>query len=249
MLALKEIEIIKKLSPHPNITQIVDFSLEGAADDVINSSSYLNIVLPFYRNGSLDSYLARKAKINDFISERQVLALFLGISDGVRAIHEIGYSHRDLKTGNVCLSDQMEPILVDFGSAAQARVEINGQSDAMKLQDEAEEKSSLCYRAPELFQVDSFAIIDERTDIWSLGCVLYALCYFQSPFDEIYLKGDSVHLAVLNDRISFPENSPYSEDLKELITFQLKSNPIERPFIYSVIEKTQDLITKIENRV
>lgn len=223
--------------------------MEGAADDLINSSSYLNIVLPFYKNGSLDTYLTRKSKLNDFISERQVLALFLGICEGVRAIHEIGYSHRDLKTGNVCLSDQMEPVIIDFNSAAPARVEINGQSDAMKLQDEAQEKSSLCYRAPELFQVDSYAIIDERTDIWSLGCMLYALCFFQSPFDEIYVKGDSVHLAVLNDRVSIPESSPYSEDLKELIMFQLKSNPMERPFIYTVIEKIQDLITKMENRV
>lgn len=247
--ALKEIEIIKKLSPHPNITQVIDYSLDGAADDVISSSSYLNIVLPYYKHGSLDTYLARKAKLNDYISERQILALFMGISDAVRAIHEIGYSHRDLKTGNVCLSDSMEPVLVDFGSASIARVEINGQSDAMKLQDEAEEKCSLCYRAPELFQVDSYAIIDERTDIWSLGCILYALCYFQSPYDEVYVKGDSVPLAVLSGRIPFPDNSPYSEDLKELILFQLKANPMERPFIYSVIEKTQDLIAKIENRV
>jgi serine/threonine kinase 16 len=187
--------------------------------------------------------------MNDFISERQVLAMFLGICEGVRAIHESGYAHRDIKTGNVCLSDNMEPVLVDFGSAALARVEINGQSEASKLQEEAEEKCSLCYRAPELFQVDPYAIIDERIDIWSLGCVLYALCFFQSPYDEVYIKGDSVPLAVLSAKINFPENSPYSEDLKELILFQLKTNPVERPFIYQVIEKTGDLITKLENRI
>ena len=88
---LKEIEIIKKLSPHQNVTQVIDYSLDGAADDVISSSSYLNIVLPFYKNGSLDNYLARKKKMNDYISERQILALFSGISDAVRAIHEIGF--------------------------------------------------------------------------------------------------------------------------------------------------------------
>ncbi|CAG9803885.1 unnamed protein product [Chironomus riparius] len=247
--ALEEIEIIKKLSPHPNITKIIDFSLEGIADDLTNQTSQINIVLPYYKNGSLDSYLSRKAKNNDYIAERQILAMFLGICEGVKAIHEIGYSHRDLKTGNVCFSDTMEPVLLDFGSAAHARVEINGQLDAMKLQDLAEEKCSLCYRAPELFRVDSIAIIDERTDIWSLGCILYALCFFQSPYDEIYLKGDSVPLAVLSAKIPFPESSPYSEDMKELILFQLKTNPMERPFIYGVIEKTQDLITKLENFV
>lgn len=184
-LALREIEIIKKLSPHPNITKIIDFALEGTADDIHNTTSQLNIVLPYYKNGSLDGYLARKSKYNDFISEQQVLLIFQGICEALRAIHECGYAHRDLKTGNVCLSETMEPILVDFGSSTEARVEICGQPDAMKLQDEADEKCSLCYRAPELFQVESFAIIDERTDIWSLGCVLYALCFFKSPFDLV----------------------------------------------------------------
>ncbi|CRK98010.1 CLUMA_CG011379, isoform A [Clunio marinus] len=247
--ALKEIEIIKKLSPHPNITKVIDFSLEGTADDLVNLTSSLNIVLPYYKNGSLDNYLARKSKLNDFISERQVLVIFIGICEAVRAIHECGYAHRDLKTGNVCLSETMEPVLVDFGSATEARVEICGQQDAMKLQDEAEEKCSLCYRAPELFQVESYAIVDERTDIWSLGCVLYALCFFKSPFDSVYERGDSVSLAVLSGRIPFPENSPYSQDLHELISFQLKTNPMERPFIYSVIEKAQDLVTRMENRI
>ncbi|KAG5682179.1 hypothetical protein PVAND_011547 [Polypedilum vanderplanki] len=246
--ALNEIEIIKKLST-TNITRIIDFSIEGSADDFHNQISHLNIVLPYYKNGSLDVYLNRKSKLNDYISERQVLALFSGICEGVRAIHEIGYAHRDLKTGNVCLSDSMEPVLVDFGSAAKARVEINGQSEAMKLQDEAEEKCSMSYRAPELFQVDSYTIIDERVDIWSLGCVLYALCYFQSPYDEVYLKGDSVPLAVLSGKISFPESSPYSETMKELILFLLKINPVERPYIYTVIEKTQDYIKKLEDYV
>ena len=247
--ALKEIEIIKKLSPHPYITKVIDFAIEGVADDLVNTTSSLSIVLPYYKNGSLDTYLARKSKFNDFISEHQVLVIFQGISEGVRAIHECGYAHRDLKAGNVCFSESMEPILVDFGSAAEARVEICGQSDAMKLQDEAEEKCSLCYRAPELFQVESYAIIDERTDIWSLGCLLYALCFFKSPFDTVYERGDSVSLAVLSGKIPFPESSPYSQDLHELILFLLKANPMERPFIYSVIEKTQDLLAKMENRV
>lgn len=247
--ALKEIEIIKKLSPHPNITKVIDFAIEGTADDLVNTTSSLSIVLPYFRNGSLDQYLARKSKFNDFVSESQVLVIFSGICEGLKAIHENGYAHRDLKTGNVCFSDSMEPILIDFGSATEARTEICGQSDAMKLQDYAGEKCSLCYRAPELFQVESYAIIDERTDIWSLGCVLYALCFFKSPFDVIYERGDSVSLAVLSGNIPIPETSPYSADLHDLIIFMLKTNPMERPFIYSVIEKVQDLQAKMENRV
>lgn len=55
------------------------------------------------------------------------------------------------------------------GSVARARVEVNGSSDARKLQDEAAEKSSMAYRAPELFNVEAFCHIDERTDVWVIA--------------------------------------------------------------------------------
>lgn len=128
-------------------------------------------------------------------------------------MHEIKpepIAHRDLKTANICLSDQMEPIIVDLGSATEARVQVCGQQDAQRLQDTAEERCSIVYRAPELFSVESYCMIDERTDIWSLGCVLYAICFFKCPFDAVYEKGDSVALAVLSGNIVFPEDSPYS---------------------------------------
>lgn len=105
----------------------------------------------------------------------------------------------------------MEPIIVDLGSTAPARQQICGQQEAQRLQDLAEERCSIVYRAPELFTVQSYCMIDERTDIWSLGCVLFAICFFRSPFDPVYEKGDSVALAVLSGNVIIPENSPYSE--------------------------------------
>lgn len=45
----------------------------------------------------------------------------------------------------------------------------------------------------------------------SLGCILYALCYFKSPFDTVYERGDSVALAVMSAHVTFPEDTPYNE--------------------------------------
>lgn len=118
---------------------------------------------------------------------------------------------------NICLSDSMEPILVDLGSCTEAREQICGQHEAQRLQDQAEERCSIVYRAPELFNVQSYCMIDERTDIWSLGCVLYAICFFKCPYDIIYEKGDSVALAVLSGNVDFPVDSPYSEVIFFLI--------------------------------
>lgn len=240
-IAVREIELTRTIK-HSNVVEIVDWKLEGDADIVVNAISHVYILLPYYKNGSLQDHLNLRAKINDHMSEEQVLQIFVGICEGLKALHEAKpepLAHRDLKTGltsidfviiflpivkcfrsfcivaNICLSDSMEPILVDLGSCTEAREQICGQQDAQKLQDWAEERCSIVYRAPELFNVQSYCMIDERTDIWSLGCVLYAICFFKCPYDVIYEKGDSVALAVLSGNVIFPDNSPYSEVISQ----------------------------------
>lgn len=250
-IALREVEIGKQVR-HRNVVELIDYELDGMADMVLNTTSQVNIVMPYYRRGSLFDELVVRSKSRDYMSESQILNIFLNVCEGVKAFHEAEpepLAHRDLKTANICLSDSMEPIIIDIGSATEARVQVCGQSDAQKLQDLAEERCSIAYRPPELFCVQSYCTIDERTDIWSLGCVLYAMCYFKSPFDAAYEKGDSVALAVMSGNVTYPPDSPYSRDIHELINYMLRLNPMERPYIYSVIEKANDLVVKLENRI
>ncbi|XP_067615280.1 serine/threonine-protein kinase 16 [Eurosta solidaginis] len=250
-IALREIENCRRIDSE-NVIKVIDYELKGSADIVINTTSNLYIVLPYYKNGSLADHLQMRARKGDHMSEAQILQVFIGICNGLQAIHEtkpVPLAHRDLKTANICLSDTFEPIIVDLGSMTEARLQICGQNEAQRLQDEAEERSSIVYRAPELFSVKSYSTIDERTDIWSLGCVLYAMCFFHCPFDSVYEKGDSVALAVLSGNINIPDSSIYSEDMHDLIKYMLRMDPMERPFIFSVIEKAQDLIHKLDGRV
>ncbi|KAF4521005.1 hypothetical protein B566_EDAN002501 [Ephemera danica] len=128
-------------------------------------------------------------------------------------------------------------------------IEICGSSDACRLQDEAAERSSMPYRAPELFNVESYCTVDERTDIWSLGCLLHAMCFYKSPYDAVYERGDSVALAVISGNLDMPEDAPYSQGLLELIQSMLKVNPSERPFIDNVMESVAELQAKLDSRV
>lgn len=130
--------------------------------------------------------------------------------------------------------------------------------------DESAEVATMTYRAPELFTCEIGTIIDQSIDIWvyydiyydfvigvtniqSLGCVLYALCYFCSPFDEVYENGDSVALAVQSARLKFNESAPYSKGLKLLIKNLIKPNPKERPGIKAVTDSANQLLNSDKN--
>ncbi|KAK6618432.1 hypothetical protein RUM43_013625 [Polyplax serrata] len=142
----------------------------------------------------------------------------------------------------MCLHILIHICCVFSGSAANARVEISNISDAQNLQDLAAERCSMPYRAPELFNVENHSTIDERTDIWSLGCILYAMCFYKSPFDIVYEKGDSVALAVLSGKITFPQVHNYGKVMEDLILLLLKVNPSQRPFIDGVIENVENAL-------
>lgn len=250
-VAKREIETSKQVQ-HKNVIDVVDYELKGCADIVLNTVSKLDIVLPYFRNGTLADHLLVRSRTHNYMSEGQILQIFLGICEGLRAFHEarpVPLAHRDLKTANICLSDTMEPVIIDLGSASEAKVQIKGSQDAQRIQDMAEERCTITYRPPELFCVNSNSTIDERTDIFSLGCCLYALCYFKSPYDAAYERGDSVALAVMSGNISFINNAPYSDGLKSLIESMLCQNIQDRPFISEIISKTTDLVNKLENRI
>ncbi|XP_044763717.1 serine/threonine-protein kinase 16 isoform X2 [Coccinella septempunctata] len=247
-VAMQEINYCKKIK-HPNIIGLIDSSFKGTADIVMNATSEAFLVLPYFSLGTLHDYLAVRSFTKNYLDIKDILRLFSEICQGVKYLHNFSpepLAHRDLKTANVCLSEGMVPVIMDLGSCAPAKVQICGAQDAQKLQDLAAERCSMTYRAPELFHVESYCVIDQRTDIWSLGCVMYALCYFKSPFDVVHERGDSVNLAVISGTLPLPEEGPFKENVHDFIKFMMEVNPSERPYIDSVIEKLQVLRNEVD---
>ncbi|RKP13240.1 kinase-like domain-containing protein [Piptocephalis cylindrospora] len=165
--------------------------------------------------------------------------------DGTGAERHVAYAHRDIKPGNVLIADDgMTPILMDFGSMQRARIHIRTRQQGLFEQDKAAEQCSMAYRAPELFDIKTGTRLDERVDIWSLGCLLYAQAYGESPFDvQLNQQGGSVAMAVQNGRWSFPPgHTKYSKGFQELIRFMLVVEPRERPSIHQVIDRLDALL-------
>ncbi len=143
------------------------------------------------------------------IKNDRILKLILGISNGLDHIHKANLAHRDLKPLNILLSeDRQIPVLTDFGSMTEREIKIETSRKAQEIEDWAAQNCSMFYKAPELFSPKTGSVVDEKADIWSLGCVMYSIMYNKAPFDYVVERGDSLALAVANANFTIPLNQP-----------------------------------------
>ncbi|PWN37909.1 kinase-like protein [Meira miltonrushii] len=168
----------------------------------------------------------------------------------------VPYAHRDIKPGNIMLSQAsteegeavLHPTLMDFGSTVKARVHIKTRRQAIAEQDVAAERSSMAYRAPELFDIKTDTTLTEAVDIWSLGCTLYCMMYSYSPFETPTMmeQGGSVAMAVLQNNWKFPtDNDSYSQATRKIIERCLVTKVEDRAKIDEVIKLTQEALRQV----
>jgi serine/threonine-protein kinase len=105
------------------------------------------------------------------------------VAEYVHYAHEEGFIHRDIKPANILLDEKGKPVLADFGIAV---TECELRHEAMTS------VGTLAYMSPEQLTLDG--PIDARTDIYSLGAVLYELLTGQLPFDDPTVGGLRLHI-------------------------------------------------------
>lgn len=85
----------------------------------MNATSEVYMVLPYYRKGTLHDYLSIRSLTNSLLQVQEILQMFHHVCDAVKYLHEFTpepLAHRDLKTANVCLTDDLNPIVMDLGN-------------------------------------------------------------------------------------------------------------------------------------
>lgn len=147
---------------------------------------------------------------------------------------------RDLKPTNILLGDEGQPVLMDLGSMNQACIHVEGSHQALALQDWAAQWCTISYWAPELFSMQSHRVINERTDVWSLGCVSYAMMFGEGPHDMVFQKDDSVALAVQN-QLSILQSTRNSSALWQLLTMMTTVDPQQHPHIPFLLSQLEAL--------
>jgi serine/threonine kinase 16 len=143
----------------------------------------------------------------------------------------------------------MQCVLMDLGSVALAKVSVKNKREALQLEEEAATKTSAAYRAPELTDPCAYRFppfeVDERVDVWGLGCTMYCLAFGRSPFESP--KEGVLRLAILNGRYTIPENGrnkdcTFSPAYLALMARMLAVPQQERPFTDGVIEACAQLL-------
>lgn len=163
---------------HPGIAQIHE---ANTADTGYGPQPYFAMEL--IRGVSLDKYAETHP-----LSTRQKLALMAKICAAVQHAHDRGLIHRDLKPGNMLIDENGQPKILDFGVARVTESE--GQP---RLQTEVGQiVGTLAYMSPEQVVGDP-RDVDTRSDVYSLGVILYELLSGRLPYN---VHGRQIHEAV-----------------------------------------------------
>jgi serine/threonine protein kinase/tetratricopeptide (TPR) repeat protein len=215
---LSEAHAVARLT-HPNIVTIHEVSME-------NNIYFL--AMDYLPGTNLYHYMnQKKPKVMD------VVAIFIQIADALSYAHGRKILHRDLKLNNVIMRDNHIPVLIDFGLAKVL------ESDDDKLTRTGEILGSPAYMAPE--RILGSAKDDARSDICSLGIMLYEMLTLKNP----YLDPRSIQQTTLNVIEASPvpprKLVPWLSTEMEAITLKaMHREPSERYF--NMAELRDDLI-------
>ena len=158
---LAEIKTTAKLT-HPHILPLFD------SDE---ADGFLFYVMPHIEGESLRERIDREKQlgVDDAVAITQKVAGALDYA------HEHGVVHRDIKPGNILLSEQGEPLVADFGIALAV-----AQAGAGRITETGLSLGTPHYMSPE--QATGDRDVDPRSDVYALGCVLYEMLAGQLPF-------------------------------------------------------------------
>ncbi|KCV71965.1 NEK protein kinase [Fonticula alba] len=208
-----EVNILRALR-HSNIVRYFDRILDS-------EHCRLYVLMEFCEGGDLKMFLSKYRKERTFLDEDLIWRIFTQI---VLALHECHTHkdgiilHRDLKPGNIFFLDPSHTTvkLGDFGLSRTL------ESSATLAQTFL---GTPYYMSPE--QVDHSGY-NQKSDIWSLGCLLFEMCSLVPPFDAADQK--QLNAKILTAQCpALPAAAQYSADLHNLVRWMLQRNQDQRP--------------------
>ena len=179
------------------------------------------IIMEYCKYGDLQFQISSMKKLNKKYQEEEIMFWFVQLLLGLKDIHNSKILHRDIKPENVFITDNLKPMIGDFGVS---RIN-NSETQAKK-----EQAGTIHYMAPEVLDKSYMCF---QSDVWSMGVILYELCAFQHPF-----RGEmkeQIMMSILNTE---PDPLPKicSPDMNDLVTKLLTKNHNDRPDVPTIFK-------------
>lgn len=217
-----EVETMKRLKGHRPIVTYID----SHASELRGGGYEVFLLMEYCNGGGLIDFM--NTRLQHRLTEPEILQIFTDVAEGVACMHYLKppLLHRDLKVENVLITahgSKKKFKLCDFGSAANPRPAPTTVVECRLVDEDVQKHTTMQYRSPEMVDVYRKQPIDEKSDIWALGVLLYKLCYYTTPFEE---QGQ---LAILNASYKFPSYPAFSDRLKKLIGMSLRKRATRRP--------------------
>jgi tRNA A-37 threonylcarbamoyl transferase component Bud32 len=152
------------------------------------------IAMDYLRGTDLKRVLAERGPLSADVA----LQYAVQATEALVAAHDAGVIHRDLKPSNLLITPDGRVVLVDFGIAKRRSEAREGDV----LTNAQEIIGTPAYLSPEQLE---HGLADERSDVWSLGCVLYEMLAGVPPFGK---GGSATIAAILRDEPEFPPRVP-----------------------------------------
>lgn len=200
--AVKEAVALRRIR-HPNVVRF---------RQVFVRSGWLCLVMDFADGGDLCAAVKERARSKVPFEESAVLECFAQVADAVNWVHSVKMVHRDIKSRNIFLCRTGRALLGDFGlvwlldntcELAHTRV------------------GTPYYLSPEILRKQPY---NYKTDIWSLGVLLYEMASLQRPFQGTL---ETLPRAILRGKYE-PLGSHYGQGLHDLCAGFLQVNPDNR---------------------
>ncbi len=171
----QEAEALARLN-HPNIVHFLDYHIDEGGN--------IYLIEEYAEGVSLEKYIK---EVNGLIVEDRLCAKFEPILDAMNYAHKMHILHRDLKPSNIIITEDGTPKILDFGIATLMR------EDA---QDEGLIMGTPTYMSPEQVKGEK---LDERSDIYSLGVVLFQMLTGVAPYDATTMSEFDINKAVVEE--------------------------------------------------
>ncbi|PRP72782.1 hypothetical protein PROFUN_07682 [Planoprotostelium fungivorum] len=238
---IAEVKALETIQKHPNIVNYQHSWLEyGRCADFGPEIPCLFILMEYANGGSLADVIWNPRQRGG-LPEDLIWKYFIDICEGLNYLHQCGIVHRDLKPQNILLHQTIKNgiasthlLISDFGTC---------QRDQEKPYKRTGATGTVEYVAPELLRTneagDYVEFCDEKSDVWSLGVVLYAMAFKELPFLQANLENcDREELAeeILRFRkLKFPGNHNRSEAILNMTEALMSILPRDRPTTVEIL--------------